>query len=112
MLDRFGDDVKVPIFVQGGIHGNEYEGVDAAIDVIERFATTPRGPIRPSTRAAPRDPGLQPDPEPGRARRGHPRQRQRLRSQPRLPDPVAVRDPGVDRLMKRWLPPEMLDLHG
>jgi len=43
MLRRFGDDIKVPIFVQGGIHGNEYEGVDSAIDVIEKFATTPDG---------------------------------------------------------------------
>src|SRR5215213_4284352 len=40
---RFGDDIKVPVFIQGGIHGNEYEGVDAAIDTIEKFATTPYG---------------------------------------------------------------------
>ena len=46
---RIGDDVKVPIFVQGGIHGNEYEGVDAAIDTIEKYATTPRGQTRRST---------------------------------------------------------------
>jgi zinc carboxypeptidase len=36
-------DVKVPIFVQGSIHGNEYEGVDAAMRAIERLATTPYG---------------------------------------------------------------------
>jgi hypothetical protein len=42
-LTRFGEDVKVPLFVQGGIHGNEYEGVDAAMRVIERLATTPYG---------------------------------------------------------------------
>jgi hypothetical protein len=36
-------DVKVPIFIQGGIHGNEYEGVDAAMRAIERLATTPYG---------------------------------------------------------------------
>ena len=36
LLSRMGDDVKVPIYIQGGIHGNEYEGVDAAIDVIEK----------------------------------------------------------------------------
>ena len=35
--------VKVPIFIQGGIHGNEYEGVDAAMQLIERLATTPAG---------------------------------------------------------------------
>jgi hypothetical protein len=43
LLTRLGDDVKVPVFIQGGIHGNEYEGVDAAIDTIEKFATTPYG---------------------------------------------------------------------
>ena len=36
-------DAKVPIFIQGGIHGNEYEGVDAAMRYIERLATTPYG---------------------------------------------------------------------
>jgi hypothetical protein len=36
-------DTKVPIFVQGGIHGDEYEGVDAAMRAIERLATTPYG---------------------------------------------------------------------
>jgi hypothetical protein len=36
-------DMKVPIFIQSGIHGNEYEGVDAAMRVIERLATTPYG---------------------------------------------------------------------
>ena len=36
-------DTKVPIFVQGGIHGNEYEGVDASMRAIERLATTPYG---------------------------------------------------------------------
>ena len=38
---------------------------------------------------------LQRDPEPGRPRRGHARERQRLRPQPRLPDAVAVGDEGV-----------------
>ena len=42
-LARSGDNVKVPLFVQGGIHGNEYEGVDAAMQVIEKLATTPYG---------------------------------------------------------------------
>jgi Zinc carboxypeptidase len=36
-------DVKVPLFIQGGIHGNEYEGVDAAMRIIEEVATTPYG---------------------------------------------------------------------
>ena len=41
-LLRRGDS-KVPIFIQSGIHGNEYEGVDAAMRAIERLATTPYG---------------------------------------------------------------------
>jgi hypothetical protein len=41
LLER--GDAKVPIFIQGGIHGNEYEGVDAAMRTIERLATTPYG---------------------------------------------------------------------
>ncbi len=36
-------DMKVPIFIQGSIHGNEYEGVDAVMNTIERVATTPYG---------------------------------------------------------------------
>jgi hypothetical protein len=36
-------DMKVPIFIQGSIHGNEYEGTDAVMRTIERVATTPYG---------------------------------------------------------------------
>ena len=36
-------DLKVPIFVQGSIHGNEYEGADAVMRTIERLATTAYG---------------------------------------------------------------------
>jgi Zinc carboxypeptidase len=43
LLDDFGANVKVPLEVQAGIHGNEYEGVDAAMQVIERLATAPYG---------------------------------------------------------------------
>lgn len=32
------DDFKVPVFVNGSIHGNEWEGVDASLDTIERLA--------------------------------------------------------------------------
>lgn len=42
-LAIFGDDVKVPLYIQGGIHGDEYEGVDANMRTIERLATTPYG---------------------------------------------------------------------
>ena len=43
MLEKAGDDVKVPIFIQSAIHGNESEGVDAMFDLVERVATTPYG---------------------------------------------------------------------
>jgi hypothetical protein len=43
MLDRAGSSVKVPIFIQSAIHGNEYEGVDAMFELVERLATTPYG---------------------------------------------------------------------
>ena len=37
------DKIKVPIYVQAGIHGNESEGIDASLQIIERLATTPYG---------------------------------------------------------------------
>jgi Zinc carboxypeptidase len=43
LLRRAGDDVKVPILVQGSIHGDEFEGVDSNMEVIEKYATTPYG---------------------------------------------------------------------
>jgi hypothetical protein len=43
LLDGFGGNVKVPLFIQAGIHGNEYEGVDASMQIIERLATTAYG---------------------------------------------------------------------
>ncbi|MFI6496072.1 M14 family zinc carboxypeptidase [Nonomuraea typhae] len=33
---------KVPIYVNGNIHGNEWEGTDAALKVIEELATSPQ----------------------------------------------------------------------
>jgi hypothetical protein len=42
-LRHMDDDVKVPIFIQGAIHGNEYEGVDANFQIYEKLATTPYG---------------------------------------------------------------------
>jgi hypothetical protein len=42
MLDKAGD-VKIPLFIQSGIHGTESEGVDAMFEVMERLATTPYG---------------------------------------------------------------------
>ena len=43
LMARYGDDIKVPLFIQAGIHGNEYEGVEASFQIIERLATTPYG---------------------------------------------------------------------
>jgi hypothetical protein len=37
MIDKFGD-FKVPVFINGSIHGGEYPGVDAAIRLIEKLA--------------------------------------------------------------------------
>jgi hypothetical protein len=113
LLSRHGDNVKVPILIQGGIHGNEYEGVDAVIDVIEKFATTPDGdePVvdeilshailvfnviqNPDGRVA------------GTRANGNGFDLNRdylTQSQPETRSSVS--------LMKEWLAPEMLDLHG
>ena len=35
--------VKIPLYIQSGIHGNESEGVDAMMQFINRLATTRRG---------------------------------------------------------------------
>lgn len=37
MIDKFGD-FKVPVFINGSIHGGEYTGTDAAIRLIETLA--------------------------------------------------------------------------
>jgi hypothetical protein len=41
MLEGFGDEVKVPIFIEANIHGNEEEGTDAILQVIRDLVTTP-----------------------------------------------------------------------
>jgi zinc carboxypeptidase len=43
ILAKAGDGVKVPLFISAGIHGNESEGIDASLMLIERIATTPNG---------------------------------------------------------------------
>jgi hypothetical protein len=43
LLSKRGDGVKIPIFNQSGIHGNEYEGVDSNMQLISDLATTPYG---------------------------------------------------------------------
>ena len=42
-LEKIGGDFKIPIFIQAAIHGNEYEGVDASMLLVDRLATTPYG---------------------------------------------------------------------
>ena len=37
MIEKFGD-FKIPVFINGSIHGGEYPGVDAAIRLIEKLA--------------------------------------------------------------------------
>jgi hypothetical protein len=113
LLERFDDDVKVPIFVQGGIHGDEYEGVDAAMMIIEKYATTPYGqdpavdevldhavlvfnPIQnPDGRVA------------GTRQNGNGFDLNRDYLTQSQSETVASVE-----LMKEWLPPEVLDLHG
>ncbi|HEX2411467.1 MAG TPA: M14 family zinc carboxypeptidase [Solirubrobacteraceae bacterium] len=112
-LARFGEDVKVPIFIQGGIHGNEYEGVDAAIDMIEKYATTPFGDdpvvdevLRHAILIY--NPIQNPDGRIAGTRRngnGFDLNRDYLtQSQSETRASIS--------LMKRSLPPEVLDLHG
>ena len=113
LLDRFDDDIKVPIFIQGGIHGDEYEGVDAAFEIIEKYATTPYGtnpavdeildhavlifnPIQnPDGRVV------------GTRQNGNGFDLDRDYLTQSQPETVASIS-----LMKRSLPPELLDLHG
>ena len=43
LLEQHGANFKLPILIQAGIHGNESEGIDADMRLIERLATTPYG---------------------------------------------------------------------
>jgi hypothetical protein len=113
LLSRYGDEVKVPLFVQAGIHGNEYEGVDASFQVIEKLATTAYGA----------DPDVDeildhavvvfnviqnPDGRVAGTRangNGFDLNRDYLtQSQPETQASVGI--------MQEWLPPDVLDLHG
>jgi Zinc carboxypeptidase len=113
LLQRFGDDVKVPIFIQGGIHGDEYEGVDAAMQVIEKFATTPYGEDPAIDKVLDHivivvNPVQNPDGRVTGVRQngnGFDMNRDYMtQSQSETMASIA--------LMKRWLPPDMVDLHG
>jgi Zinc carboxypeptidase len=43
LLEQWGDDVKIPIFIEANIHGGEEEGTDAIMQAIRDLATTPHG---------------------------------------------------------------------
>ncbi len=107
------DKIKVPLYIQAGIHGNESEGIDASLQIIERLATTPYGT----------DPEVDtildnavvlfnviqnPDGHIANARaNGNNFDLNRdflTQSQSETKASVAI--------MQEWLPPEMLDLHG
>src|SRR5215208_427830 len=105
--------IKVPIFIQGGIHGGEYEGVDASMQLIERLATTPDGQdaevdlIRDHAVLI-FNPSQNPDGRIAGTRangNGFDLNRDYLtQSQSETIASVSI--------MKKWLPPEVLDLHG
>jgi hypothetical protein len=113
ILAKAGDDVKVPLFIQGGIHGNEYEGVDAAMQVIERLALTPYGTDPEVDQILDQaiivfNPIQNPDGRIAGIRQngnGFDLNRDFLtQSQPEVQSTVA--------LIQEWLSPELLDLHG
>jgi Zinc carboxypeptidase len=113
LLGRFGDDVKVPLYIQGGIHGNEYEGVDANMLTIERLATTPYGTDPEVDRILDHSVVLfnviqNPDGRINGLRQngnGFDLNRDFLtQAQPETKASVSV--------MQKWQPPDMLDLHG
>jgi Zinc carboxypeptidase len=113
ILAKVGDDVKVPLFIQGGIHGNEYEGVDAAMQVIERLALTPYGTDPEVDQILDQaiivfNPVQNPDGRIAGTRangNGFDLNRDFLtQSQPEVQSAVA--------LIQEWLSPELLDLHG
>ena len=43
LLDQWGDEVKIPTFIEANIHGNEEEGTDAMMQVVRDLVTTPYG---------------------------------------------------------------------
>jgi len=113
MLASAGDHVKLPVYVQAGIHGNEYEGVEASLETLERLATTPYG-ADPEVDAVLDHTVLlvnvihNPDGRVAGTRgngNGFDLNRDFMtQSQPETRAAVSV--------IQKWLPPEVLDLHG
>ena len=52
LLDSFGEDVKIPIFIEANIHGDEEEGADAMMQVVRDLVTLPYGTQRRRRRPA------------------------------------------------------------
>jgi predicted deacylase len=110
---RFGDRIKVPVLIQGGTHGDEYEGVDAAIDTIERLATTPYGEDRAVDAVLDHlivvfNPVQNPDGRVlGQRANGDGFDLNRDFLTQSQPETIAA-----IRWMRRWLAPDMLDMHG
>ena len=94
LLEQWGDEVKIPIFIEANIHGNEEEGTDAIMQVIRDLVTTPYG-VNSDRRqpSRPRDPDRDPHREPGRPVPRAAGQRQQLRHEPRPARAVPVGDP-------------------
>jgi hypothetical protein len=43
LLEQWGNDVKMPVFIEANIHGGEREGTDAMMQVFRDLTTLPRG---------------------------------------------------------------------
>jgi hypothetical protein len=113
LVGEFDDEIKIPVWVQAGIHGNEYEGVDASMDQIEKLATTPYGEDPEIDALLDHsiivfNPVQNPDGRIAGTRangNGFDLNRDYL-TQSQSETRASV------ELMKEWLSPEMLDLHG
>ncbi len=90
---------KTPLFVNGNIHGNEKEGTDAIVRVIEQWATSTDPADRDAAQA--QHHRLQRHVEPGRADRQHARQHRGLRPQPRPDDRLPAGGPADPRPDRR-----------
>jgi hypothetical protein len=113
LLQSYGDRVKVPVFVQGAIHGNEFEGVEAIFETLYKLANTPYGADPEVDAVLDHSVVLfnviqNPDGRIAGARangNGFDLNRDFMtQSQSETRASVAV--------MQKWLPPEVLDLHG
>ena len=113
-LGKYGDDFKIPLYIQGGIHGNEVRGSRRRSKrVIERVATTPYG-ADPAVDAILDhavllvNPVQNPD---GRAAGTRANGNGFDLNRDFLTQSQSEARASVGN-MQRWLPPDMLDMHG